>query len=492
MRKTKIICTLGPSTDDPEVLKQLILNGMDVARFNFSHGTHQEQKKRLDLLKQVREELGIPVAALLDTKGPEIRTGLLKDGEPVLLKEGEIFVLSTRERIGDAKGCSVTYMELAEEVHEGNKILIDDGLIELEVQEIQGSDIICKVLNGGQLGQRKGVNVPNVKVNLPAITDQDRQDIIFGIEQEFDFIAASFVRNVDAVLEIKEILQEYSCLDIKVISKIENQEGVDNIESIIKASDGIMVARGDLGVEIPPEQVPQIQKYIIKRCNSEFKTVITATQMLDSMIRNPRPTRAEVGDVANAIYDGTDVVMLSGETAAGKHPVEALKMMKQIALTTEENLDYEKMLEEKSKFRRRGISAAVSYAVVATAYHMRAKYVVTPTLSGYTARLVSGFRPICPIIATSPSDSVLRKMQILWGVHPMLTDMEDISQATNIIDGAIECMEKAKITKTGDMIVITAGLANPHSETSSRGVTNSMRVVTLDCDCSHNHDHDHK
>lgn len=484
MRKTKIICTLGPSTDDPEVLKQLILNGMDVARFNFSHGDHQEQKKRLELLKQVREELGVPVAALLDTKGPEIRTGLLKNGEPVTLVEGETFTLSTRERVGDEKGCSVTYMELAQEVHEDDKILIDDGLIELSVHEIHGNDIICKIINGGQLGQRKGVNVPNVQVNLPAITDKDRQDIIFGIEQGFDFIAASFVRNVDAVLEIKEILQEYACTDMKVIAKIENQEGVDNIDSIIKASDGVMVARGDLGVEIPPEQVPQIQKYIIKKCNSEFKTVITATQMLDSMMRNPRPTRAEVGDVANAIYDGTDVVMLSGETAAGKYPVEALKMMNQIALTTEQDLDYEKLLEEKSRYRRRGISAAVSYAVVATAYHMNAKFIVTPTLSGYTARLVSRFRPMCPIIATSPSDSVLRKMQLLWGVHPLQADMKDIAHTSDIIDEAIERVEKAKIAETGDMIVITAGISNPHAKTAMRGITNSMRVVTLECDYS--------
>ncbi|KIR01913.1 Pyruvate kinase [Lachnospiraceae bacterium TWA4] len=482
MRKTKIICTLGPSTDNPEILKELILNGMNVARFNFSHGDHKEQKARLDLVKQVREELGIPVATLLDTKGPEIRTGKLKDGKKVTLEEGQKFVLSTKEMIGDSKGCSITYADLTEDVKEGDHILIDDGLIELQVNQVEGSEIDCTVLNGGELGEKKGVNVPNVKINLPGITDKDRQDIIFGIEQGFDFIAASFVRNVDAVLEIREILQEYSCMDMKVIAKIENQEGIDNIDAIIKGCDGIMVARGDLGVEIPAEEVPHLQKMIIRKCNDNFKTVITATQMLDSMIRNPRPTRAEVGDVANAIYDGTDVVMLSGETAAGKYPIEAVKMMANIAESTEARLDYEHIMNRVRKYRRRGISSAVSYATVATAYHMNARCIVTPTMSGYTARIVSKFKPSCDVIATSPSESVLRKMMIYWGVTPLLTKEE--SKEDNIIEGAIKVIEEAeikgeKIVESGDIVVITAGVGREKSAVKLRGVTNDMRVISI-------------
>jgi pyruvate kinase len=347
----------------------------------------------------------------------------------------------------------------------------------MQVEQVEGTEITCTVLNGGELGERKGVNVPNVKINLPAITDKDRQDIIFGVEQGFDFIAASFVRNVDAVLEIKELLQEYSCPDMKVIAKIENQEGVDNIDAIIKGCDGIMVARGDLGVEIPPEEVPYLQKTIIKKCNDNFKTVITATQMLDSMIRNPRPTRAEVGDVANAIYDGTDVVMLSGETAAGKYPVQALQMMSNIAESTESHLDYESIISEVSKYRRRGISSAVSYATVATAYHMKARYIVTPTMSGYTARLVSKFKPSCDVIATSPNASAVRKMMIYRGVTPVLSTIEDTEH--DIISGAIEVIEKAQLAQSGDLLVVTAGVARGGVHTEMHGVTNDMRVISM-------------
>ncbi len=329
MKKTKIICTMGPNEDDRQVMMDLAKNGMDIARFNFSHGTHEEQKERLDRLKSVREELDMPIAALLDTKGPEIRTGLLKDGKKVLLEEGKPFTLTTKSIEGDEKICHINYSGLAEDVSAGNRILIDDGLIELRVESVEGSEIHCVVINGGELGQRKGVNVPNVKIKLPALTEKDKEDIWFGIEQGFDFIAASFVRNADAIIEIKQMLSVAGS-NIKVIAKIENEEGIENLDAIIEASDGIMVARGDLGVEIPAEKVPYLQKTIICKCNEACKPVITATQMLDSMIRNPRPTRAEVTDVANAVYDGTDVVMLSGETAMGKYPVEALKMMVQI------------------------------------------------------------------------------------------------------------------------------------------------------------------
>ena len=322
MRKTKVICTMGPNTDNEEIMRSLVKNGMNIARFNFSHGDHEEQKNRMNLLKKVRQEMNLPVAILLDTKGPEIRTGLLEGGNKVILKEDSVFTLYTEEMVGNEEGCSVTYPGLAKDVKPGDRILIDDGLIELRVREVQEKKIVCHVENGGELGQRKGVNVPNVKVNLPAITEKDKDDILFGIEQNIDFIAASFIRDAEGIREIKRILKENNGEHISVIAKIENAEGVDNIDEIIEASDGIMVARGDLGVEIPAQEVPHIQKIIIKKCNEHYIPVITATQMLDSMIRNPRPTRAEVADVANAIYDGTDAVMLSGETAAGKYPVE--------------------------------------------------------------------------------------------------------------------------------------------------------------------------
>ncbi|MCI7098271.1 MAG: pyruvate kinase [Lachnospiraceae bacterium] len=476
MRKTKIICTMGPAVDDPEVMKSLIQNGMNVARFNFSHGSHAEQRERFQQLKRLREELGVPVAALLDTKGPEIRTGVLKDGQKVKLEQGQAFTLTTRSVVGDASCVQINYDGLNEDVEPGNQILIDDGLIGLEVVSVDGPDIHCTVSNGGELGERKGVNVPNVKINLPPITEKDRDDIIFGIEQGFDFIAASFVRNVDAVLEIREILQEYGANDIKIISKIENREGVENIDSIIKASDGVMVARGDLGVEIPAEEVPYIQKTIIKKCNDQFKTVITATQMLDSMMRNPRPTRAEVADVANAVYDGTDCVMLSGETAAGKYPLDALNMMCRICENAESHLDYEKIISERRKYRRRGISTAVVYAAAATGLHMNARYIVTPTLSGFTARMMAKFRPHCPILALSPSDSNLRKMQILWGVTPMHSEMLHGDGAA-VIDSAYEIIQESGRIEPGDTVIITAGVVSKN-EHVIKGVTNTMQVLT--------------
>ena len=321
MKRTKIICTMGPNTNDKNIMRELAKNGMDVARFNFSHGDYDEHLSRLELLKEVRKELDIPVAALLDTKGPEIRTGLLKDGKKVTLKEGQTYTLTTEETVGDETRGYINYDGLNTDVSAGNRILIDDGLIELVVKEVNGPDIVCEVVNGGELGEKKGVNVPNVKIKLPALTDKDKEDIRFGIKQGFDFIAASFVRTADCIREIKDMLEEAGS-SMKVIAKIENAEGIENLDAIIEAADGIMVARGDMGVEIPAEKVPHIQKKIIKKCNEACKTVITATQMLDSMIRNPRPTRAEVTDVANAVYDGTDAIMLSGETAMGKYPVE--------------------------------------------------------------------------------------------------------------------------------------------------------------------------
>ena len=362
MKKTKIVCTMGPNTDNREIMKELALNGMDVARFNFSHGDHAEHKHRLEILESVREELGIPIASLLDTKGPEIRTGKLKDGKKVTLKEGDLYTLTTEEIVGDETRGYINYAGLAEDVKPGDRILIDDGLIELHVREVNGTDIVCRIENGGELGEKKGVNVPGVRVKLPALTDKDKEDIRFGVDAGFDFVAASFVRNADAIREIREILDEKGSA-MQIIAKIENEEGIENIDSIIEASDGIMVARGDMGVEIPAEKVPHIQKMIIRKCNLACKVVITATQMLDSMIRNPRPTRAEVSDVANAVYEGTDAVMLSGETAMGSYPIEAVRMMSQIAEESEKYLDY--MFYQRRKVSAenlRNISNTVCYS----------------------------------------------------------------------------------------------------------------------------------
>jgi len=477
MKKTKIVCTMGPSTDDKEVLRSIIRGGMDVARFNFSHGTHPEQKARMDMLKLIREEEHANTAILLDTKGPEIRTGVLKDGKKVKLEAGAMITLTPEEVAGDAQRVSITYDGLAEDVDRGKKILIDDGLIELEVVKKDGKDIQCRIINGGELGERKGINVPNVPVRLPAITEKDKEDIKFGVEQDIDFIAASFVRNAECILEIKAYLKSLHAQYIPIIAKIENAEGIRNIDEIIRAADGIMVARGDLGVEIPAEELPYLQKMLIQKCNSNFKTVITATQMLDSMIRNPRPTRAEVTDVANAIYDGTDAVMLSGETAMGKYPVEALKMMHKIAVEAESHLDYDAVLNEKRSYRKRGISSAVSYAAVATAYHMNAKAILIPTMSGYTARLVSKFRPHTRVISTSPYAGVLRKMQLMWGINPLKTGFESVSD--DVMYNAVEVVKNAELVESGDMVVITAGIGTVDTEPGARIETNVMRVINV-------------
>ncbi|MFR1767293.1 MAG: pyruvate kinase [Lachnospira sp.] len=476
MKKTKVICTMGPNTNDRELIKQLALNGMDICRFNFSHGDHEEQAGRFDLVSSVREELNIPLATLLDTKGPEIRTGQLKDDKKVSLSEGQKFTLTTRQVIGDETITMITYEGLPQDISKGNTILIDDGLIELRVDQItDGTDIECTVINGGELGSKKGVNVPNVSIRLPGITEKDKDDILFGIEKGFDFIAASFVRNAACIQEIKELMWSHDA-DIPVIAKIENAEGIKNLDEIIRVADGIMVARGDMGVEIPAEQVPHIQKEIIKKCNAAYKPVITATQMLDSMIRNPRPTRAEVTDVANAIYDGTDVVMLSGETANGKYPLEALKMMVKIAETTEKDLTAAHY--DTSKLHsKRSISSAVSNAAVQTANNLNAKAIVCPTISGFTARLTSKLKPNAEIIGCSPYDNVLRKMQIYWGVRPLKTAVE--SSTDKIVEHAIEVTENAGYLTDGDIAIVSAGIATNSSPTSKRGLTNTMRVVTL-------------
>ena len=477
MKKTKIICTMGPNSDDREVMKQLLLNGMDVARFNFSHGTHDEQRARYKQLREVAEEVGKPVAALLDTKGPEIRTGVLKDGKKVTLTAGEEIILTTEDIVGDAKRVHINYNGLNEDVTEGNVILIDDGLIGLKVKEIVDQDIVCEIVNGGELGERKGVNVPNVPVRLPAITEKDKEDIKFGVEQDIDFIAASFVRNAECVLEIRAFLKELDAPYIPIIAKIENAEGIRNIDEIIRCADGIMVARGDLGVEIPAEEVPYLQKTIIQKCNDNFKPVITATQMLDSMMRNPRPTRAEVTDVANAVYDGTDAVMLSGETAQGKYPLEALQMMVHIVENTEEHLDYDMILRKAGEHRLKSASSALANATVTTANNLRAKCIVTPTVSGATARVVSKFKPKTGIIGISPDEATLRRMQINWGVMPLKSVA--VYTTEDICDTAIDLICAKKLAEAGDMVVLTLGIPSTNVS-ENRTVSNMMRIAMID------------
>lgn len=478
MKKTKVVCTMGPSTDDRAVMRSLIQNGMDVARFNFSHGTYPEHKARMDMLKQIREEEHSNTAILLDTKGPEIRTGVLKDGKKVMLTPDSTFILSTEEVVGDSDKVSITYSGLAEDVDRGQKILIDDGLIELEVVKKIGRDIICKVINGGELGERKGVNVPNVPVRLPAITEKDKEDIKFGVEQNVDFIAASFVRNAECILEIKAYLKSLNAPFIPIIAKIENAEGIENIDEIIRAADGIMVARGDLGVEIPPEKLPYLQKLLIQKCNDNFKTVITATQMLDSMIRNPRPTRAEVTDVANAVYDGTDAVMLSGETAAGKYPVEALQMMVHIIENTEQHLDYELLLAKAGNHLKAGVSSAIGYSSVLAASNLDAKCIITPSVSGATTRVVSNLKPRQEILGVTPNDRALRRMSIYWGVRPLKSLEFDTTE--DICNGAIELAEIKQFVESGDVVVLTAGIPSPNVRQEKRSASNMMRIAIIE------------
>ena len=478
MKKTKVVCTMGPNTNDRELMRKLIQNGMDVARFNFSHGAYAEHKGRMDMLKQLREEEHSNTAILLDTKGPEIRTGLLKAGKKVTLKEGEQFTLTIDEIEGDEKKVSISYAGLAEDVEIGKTILIDDGLIGLRVTGKTEKDIICTVINGGELGERKGVNVPNVAVRLPAITQKDKEDLKFGVEQGVDFIAASFVRNAECILEIRAYLKELGSPYIPIIAKVENAEGIQNIDEIIRAADGVMVARGDLGVEIPAEEVPYLQKMIIQKCNSNFKTVITATQMLDSMIRNPRPTRAEVTDVANAVYDGTDAVMLSGETAQGKYPLESLQMMVHIIENTEQHLEYDLMLEKAGEHLKAGVSSAIGYSSVLAAANLHAKCIITPSVSGATTRVVSNLRPKQEILGVTPNERTLRRMSIYWGVRPIKSLEFDTTE--DICNGAIELAVVKQYVEPGDIVVLTAGIPSPNVKKERSGVSNMMRIATVE------------
>lgn len=474
MRKTKIVCTLGPNENDYELMKKLA-EKMDVARFNFSHGSHQEHLGRLALLKQARKDTGREIAALLDTKGPEIRTGELEDHKKVMLEAGNEIVLTIDECIGNASRVYINYSGLNEDVQEGSTILIDDGLIGLKVERVEGADIHCLITNGGELGEKKGVNVPNVSIRLPGLTEKDIEDIKFGIEEGFDFVAASFVRNADTIEQIRALIDEAGS-SMKIIAKIESQEGLDNLDAIIAAADGIMVARGDLGVEIDAKRLPQLQKEMIHKCNFAGKLVITATQMLDSMIRNPRPTRAEVTDVANAVYDGTDAVMLSGETAAGKYPVEALDMMASVVEYTEQFLDYTQYkMRNVDESTYANISNAVCAASVTTASELDAKALIVPTLSGSTAKLISKYRPKTHIYAMSPSQSTVRQMMLLWGVTPIWARRADTTD--ELFESSMNELRERSIVEKGDLCVITAGVLSRMTRNQPVTATNIMRVM---------------
>lgn len=480
-RKTKIVCTLGPATDNESVMRRLIEEGMNVARFNFSHGSHEEQMGRLIMLRKLREEMKRPVAALLDTKGPEIRLMEFAEGK-VELKDGQMFTLTTEEIKGDATRVSITYKDLPGDVKTGSRILIDDGLIEMEVAEIKPTagakvqkngekpmDIVCRVINGGIVSNKKGVNVPNVELSMPYISEKDYSDILFAVENDYDFIAASFVRTADDVLAIRKILEEKGGEDINIISKIENMQGVQNIDEIIRVSDGIMVARGDMGVEIPLEDVPVIQKMIIKKVCEAGKKVITATQMLDSMMKHPRPTRAEATDVANAIYDGTSAIMLSGETAAGMYPIEALKTMVRIAVRTEQDINYVQRFKQRKTMCNPDVTNAISHATCTMAGDLNAAAIITVSKSGRTARMVSKYRPDCLIVGACLTDKVYRQLALSWGVIPLL--IEEKTQAEELFDYAVDAAEEAGLIESGDVVVITAGVPLGIS-----GTTNMIKV----------------
>ena len=454
MRKTKIVCTLGPATDGEGVLREMMLAGMNVARFNFSHGTHPEHKARLEQVKALRQELNLPVAAMLDTKGPEVRLKNFAGGS-VTLQEGQEFTLTVEDVEGDATRCAVTYAELPQDVKAGDTILLDDGLVRLAVLSTTASAIRCRVENGGVMKDHKGVNVPGVSLSMPYMSQQDREDILFGMEEGFDFIAASFVRSAADVRELRKLLESRKSR-IRIIAKIENQEGVDNIDEILEAADGIMVARGDLGVEIPAAKVPILQKQIIRKGLQAGKPVITATQMLDSMMRNPRPTRAEVSDVANAVFDGTSCVMLSGETAGGKYPLEALTAMVNIVEEAEQSIHYWRQFEKRRVIPASNINDAITHTCCLTAKDLEAKAILAATNSGRTARMICRFRPACPVAALTMHEKVRRQLAICWGVIPFLTG--EVTSTDRIFSLSAEVALKERLVQNGDTVVITAGV----------------------------------
>ncbi|MGN0380998.1 MAG: pyruvate kinase [Suilimivivens sp.] len=470
MRKTKIICTIGPSSESEEKLRELMLAGMNVARFNFSHGTHEEHKKKFDRVIKVSNELGLPVATLLDTKGPEIRLKDIEGGKTELVS-GQKFILTTEEILGTNEKVSISYKNLVNDISVGTTILIDDGLIEMVVDAIEDTDILCTVINGGPISNHKGVNVPGAELSMPYISDVDRSDIMFGCDMGFDFIAASFVRCREDILEVRKILDEHGS-HMKIIAKIESMQGIRNLEDILTVSDGIMVARGDLGVEIPMEEVPVVQKQMIKMAEAQGKHVITATQMLESMIKNPRPTRAETTDIANAIYDGTTAIMLSGETAAGAYPVEAVRTMARIAERSEQDIDYNGRMKRREHIDNFDVTTAISHATCTTAMDLKAAAIITVTISGFTAGMISRYKPSCPIIACSVSPRICRQLSLSWGVTPIWIARENTTD--DLFDVAVHAAEEAGYIKKGDKVVLTAGVPLGVS-----GKTNMLRVVEV-------------
>ena len=470
MRKTKIICTIGPASDTAERLRELMQAGMNVARFNFSHGTHEEQKVKLEKVRQASREMGIPVATMMDTKGPEIRLRDFEGGKAEL-EAGQQFVLTTEEIMGTARRASISYKNLKKDIGVGTTILIDDGLIEMTVEEIKGEEIVCRVVNGGFVSNHKGVNVPGAVLSMPYISEVDRSDILFGIEMGYELLAASFVRCREDVLEIRRILEEHGS-DMKIISKIENMQGIENLEEILEVSDGIMVARGDMGVEIPLEEVPVLQKKMIQMANDRGKYVITATQMLESMIKNPRPTRAEATDIANAIYDGTTAIMLSGESAAGKYPVEAVKTMARIAEGAENDIDYGSRMKRGTYEGEADITTAIAYATCTAARDLRAAAIITVTLSGFTAAAISRFKPESLIIGCTVREKVCRQLNLLWGVSPLMIREADTTE--ELFADAVSEAKKAGYVKNGDVVVITAGVP-----LGTAGTTNMIHVVEV-------------
>lgn len=472
MRKTKIICTIGPASDREEVLAKIMKAGMNMARFNFSHGTHEEQKERLERVRKVAAELGLPIATMLDTKGPEIR---LRDfeGGSAQLQEGQTFTLTTEELMGNSERASISYKNLPNDVKEGMTILIDDGLIEMTVESIRGGEICCRVINGGIVSNHKGINVPGAELSMPYISEVDKQDILFGIENRYDYIAASFVRCKEDVLALRKILEDHECRT-KIIAKIESIQGIRDIDGILEVSDGIMVARGDMGVEVPMEEVPILQKEMIKKAIGQGKIVVTATQMLESMIHNPRPTRAEVTDVANAIYDGTTAIMLSGESAAGQYPVQAVETMAKIAERTEKSINYASRMKPIAVEDGAAIdiTTAISHACCTTAMDLKAKAIITVTMSGFTAGMVSRYKPGCLIIGCTVNNRVWRQMNVLWGVTPLRLEEEETTNA--LFENAVSTAKEHGLIEAGDIVVLTAGVPLGVS-----GSTNMIRVVEV-------------
>ena len=472
MRKTKIVCTIGPATDNEEVMRELMISGMNVARFNFSHGDYDTHEKRFRMVEKLRNELDLPVATLLDTKGPEIRLGKFVDDKPVEIFDGDTYVLTTEDVPCTAQKGSISFKKLPKDVSVGTRILVNDGVIELLAEKISGTEITCRIIHGGILSNNKGINVPGVHLSMPYLSDSDMNDLEFGAKMQFDFIAASFVRTAADINYLRKFTQSLGWFDVRIIAKIENLDGVENIDEILEAADGIMVARGDMGVEIPFEQIPAIQKELIHKGYNSGKQVITATQMLESMINNPRPTRAEITDVANAIYDGTSAIMLSGETAAGAYPVEAVQTMALIAETTEKNIDYKAEFSARRTENNSSVAEAIAHAIVTTAHDLNAKAIITVSLCGQTARLISKYRPYCPIISCTMSETVCRQMNMSWGVSPCIIDEK--TSTDELFACASEAAQKCGLVDKGDLVAITAGVPLGIS-----GTTNLMKVEKI-------------